>query len=180
MAEEKEESTEKEVKPKKPLNLSFLLLILNTIGTLILGGVVYYTKFIYKKPVITESQELEKLKAQIKKYNVPENKQVIVFEQQTINLATSYGTPHYITISIGVECRDEQVAANLNALKPIFNDRLIKILGQKSVDELNTVQGKLILKTDLLNAFNELIHKYAKESPEVPITEIYFNTYILQ
>ncbi|HRK02222.1 MAG TPA: flagellar basal body-associated FliL family protein, partial [Oligoflexia bacterium] len=132
-----------------------------------------YTKLLFKRPVITEESELQKKLEESHRPLVPEQKPTVDFEQLMVNIAMTSGKAHYATIAWAVECRDDEVKRMVEEKKDLFVDRVISTLGKRQITELNTIQGKLLLKTELMGKFNEL-------TKPAGITDIYFNTFILQ
>lgn len=176
MAEEKEggaEEAEAAAAPKKPLDKKLLFLIGNAVVTMAALGTLVYTKLLFKRPPITEEAELQKKVENAHSIDAPKARPIVTFDQLMVNIAMTSGKAHYATVAWAVECRDEEVQRMVEDRKDLFMDRVISTLGKRQITELNTIQGKLLLKTELLSKFNEL-------TKPAGITDIYFNTFILQ
>ncbi len=175
MAEEEEEGEEGKAKTKKKLNLSpqLLLVLGNTVLVLAALGAAIYTKILYEKPTITETKELRKKQEESKSAGTPSQRPVVTFDQILINIAMTSGKSHYATIIMSLECRDGQAEVLARTKKDIITDRLITMLGKKQITELNTVQGKMLLKTTLIREFNTLLTPGS-------IVHIYFPNFVLQ
>lgn len=159
--------------PKKALDLQTLLLLGNTLLVLGALGTMVYTKLMYQRPPIVEEEELKKQVEEIKKPVVPAEKAIVSFDPMTINIAMAAGKAHFATVALSVECRDAALADNITAKKAQFLDMIITAVGKRQLAELNTIQGKLLLKTELMRLFNKLL-------PDGGITDIYFATFVLQ
>lgn len=189
--------------PTHPQKFSFLfsdktltlVITFNSLIALGLVGLTYYTKFIYKKPALTEAQERERLK-QVASSQIPSSKSsMISFDPITVNLLPSYPPPqkmgevtqtsepkpHFITLGLSLEIRDENQKTTLNTLKPFFLDELIQLLGKRTFEELITVQGRYILNSQIIDHMNRIIEKKAQTPPHRSwITHAYFTQFIVQ
>lgn len=158
-------------------------LILGLVNTLVIAGVLglfVYTKMVYKRPPITESQERKRLASTQQKVEVVHNqkKGIVPLDAITANL-DPYNTPdgkqkmHYIAMSLAVEVRSEQEVHKFDAIKPIVLDQILQQLGKKTFEDLNQVQGRYLFRSLIIDATNA----YLKEPV---ITEIYFTDFLLQ
>lgn len=165
-------------KSGKKLSLEMILVLANTLGVIAALGTFVYTKVLYEKPPIIETDELEKKKEELKTPAIPQEKEIVKFDQiQMINIAMSEGKSHFATVHISVECRDSSIAGLIQAKKTILIDKFISLIGKKHFRELNSIQGKLIFKNELIREFTVLL------GPEVgaaPITDLFFSDFILK
>lgn len=159
--------------PKRKLDTQSKLVLLNTLFVLAALGTLAYTKLLYKKPVIEEHVELEKKQEEAKAAPEPTERPLVKFDQMTINIAMTSGKAHYATVAFAIECRDDAACANATEKKAILTDKLIAALGRRQLTELNTIQGKLLLKSELVRRFNEILSPGA-------VTDLYFSNFILQ
>ena len=189
--------------PNHPQKFSFLfsdktltlVITFNSLIALGLVGLTYYTKFIYKKPPITEATERERLK-QIESSQIPPSKSgMITFDPITVNLLSSYPPSqkmtevtqtseqksHFITLGLALEIRDENQKKTLYTLKPFFLDELIQLLGKRTFEELITIQGRYILNSQIVHHMNRIIEKKTQTPPSGSwITHAYFTQFIVQ
>lgn len=180
-AEAEGEEGEEAAKPAKRrirIDPKVVLPLLNTALVLAAAGTLTYTKLLYKKPVISEYDELAKQKEELKKPEKPIEKSLVNFEQMTINIAPTSGKAHFATIKFSIEVRDADASKAATLLKDAMTDKLIASLAKKQLSELNTIQGKLLLKAELLREFNALLSAAAQISAGV--TDVYFSAFILQ
>jgi len=159
--------------------LPLLLALLNTVALLGALGVFAYTKLLFKRPAITEQSERERL-AEIHASPLPAAQPALVdFAKVTINLSSPTPKQHYVTLAFAVELRDERWKGTLEMLKPHVMDRILSMLGKKLPSELTTVQGRYVLRTQILEHANELMAKEAK-TREVFASNVYFSEFIVQ
>jgi flagellar FliL protein len=159
--------------PKAKLSPQTLFVLVNMLLMLAALGMLVYTKLLYKKPEIIEETELEKKKEELGKPLPLAEKSLMAFEQVTVNIAMTQGKAHYATIAFSLELRDAEAAAIAKAKKAMIVDKMLQALAKRQVTELNTIQGKLLLKTQLMTEYNEVISPGA-------VTDIFFSNFILQ
>ena len=106
------------------------------------------------------------------------------------------GKLHYATLAFSLEIRDAEKKDVLEELRPILNDRIIGMVGRKSPAELSTVQGRYVLRSQIIEAANELVEKTKIPSsvsksrkkkllgpappPEPLVTNLFFSQVIVQ
>lgn len=182
MAEEQTGGEGEAAAPAKPKfklpPMGMLLAVINTVFVLIALSTVVYTKMLYKRPTIDEDVEFKKMADAAKLPEAGSEKALFNFDQMTVNIAQTSGKAHFVTIAFSVECRDSETASAVKQLKSQLTDKVIASLAKRQITELNTIQGKLLLKTELMRVFNEILNGSAK----IPagITDIFFANFILQ
>ena len=182
MAEENLESgTEGEAQASaspKPSKLPLLLVLLNTLAILGALGLMFYTQMVYKRPTITESAERKKLEDTEKEILVGEPGQ-IAFEKMTVNIKPAEATPgnpkklHYASFAFHMEFRDLSDQQNFETVRTKFMDQLIEHIGRKTFKELTSVQGRYLLRAELVDVGNALIGKPV-------IQQLYFSEFLVQ
>jgi flagellar basal body-associated protein FliL len=158
--------------------LVLIIAIVNTVALLAGVGVLAYTRLIFKRPAITEPAERQRL-ANLHASPRPEGKPgLLAFEPMTVNIASSPVNPkpapgtseqiegklHYANIGFSLELRDESRKDEIEALRPVIVDRFLSLVGRKSFHELTTVQGRYILREQVLAMVNGL-HARPPEAP---------------
>jgi len=159
--------------PKRKIELQTLLVLLNSLLVLAAVGTAVYTKLMFEKPPLVEEVELEKKKDELKTPATPVDKVMVAFDPMTVNVATTSGKAHFATLGFAVECRDQGAGELVQAKKAILLDKIVQTLGKRQVTQLNTIQGKLLLKTDLIRQFNSELEAGA-------VTDLYFSSFVLQ
>jgi flagellar basal body-associated protein FliL len=129
-------------------------------------GLLAYTKLIFKRPPITESAERERLaKRKAKMEKAPTVPGLVAFEPVTVNIkpvqpkTSGEAVLRYAKIGFALELKDGSKKGEIEELKPVFMDKLMSLLGRKSYSDLTTVQGRFLVRTEIMDAINELIQK---------------------
>jgi len=76
-----------------------------------------------------------------------------------------------IKIELGLEGQDTQ--KEIEKKLPKIRDSLLMLLSSKSVEEISTLQGKLILKNEIINRINSILNTGH-------ISAVYFTEFIIQ
>ena len=173
--------------------LPILLALVNTLAILGVVGLAVYTKLIYKKPKVTEAQERARLKAVASAPKPIPTPAMIEFEQMTVNIAPSLtpaaateGNPgggkpkmHYLTMAFTVQIKDDKIKAKVEELRPRIMDKMLAILSRKQLQDLSTVQGRWLLRSQFLEITNDLLKEDLK-STDAHATELFFTQFIVQ
>ncbi len=147
-----------------------ILLLVNTIVVVGALGVMVYTRMLFERPKITEGAERQRL---LQTKNSEQKKPTILidFPKFTVNIKSNPAVPrstpgteqqiggkfHYVTIAFQVELRDPARAEIFESLRPIFMDKLLGILGRKAYHQLTHVQGRYVLRSQILQLANKLM-----------------------
>lgn len=180
MSEKKEEGSAAAPaapKAKKPPLIAILLLI----NSLAAAGAVFMLlqKMNYKRPPITEAAESEKLRKKLKKPKPVGPPGSLAFQPVTINLAASEAGSggdnkvHYATLAFAISTIDAGAASKLETIRPLLQDKMISMVGKRDYQDLTSVQGRYMLRTQL----RELANQLAKEAL---VTEVYFTEFVVQ
>jgi flagellar basal body-associated protein FliL len=166
----------------KPSKLPLLLALLNTLTILAAVGALVYTRILFKRPKITEESErarIEAMKAAKPAKSVIPG--IVVFDSTTINIASTPVHPkaadststnpsqrlggklHYATVGFTLEVRDGSRKGEVEAIRPLITDQFLTIMGKKQFHELNSVQGRYVLKTQVIELANDLLVKHKGE-----------------
>lgn len=156
--------------PKSKPNLQTILVLANTVLVLVAVGATVYTKLLYERPAIVEEVELQKKVEEIKEPEAPPERGVVKFDNMMINLLPTKGVTYYVSMTFAVETRDAEATSIVKAKKALFVDKVINLLGKRQATDLNTIQGKLMLKTELIREFNTI-------APPGGIVDFYFTDF---
>jgi flagellar FliL protein len=175
MAEEKTENKEVAASPPSGggSKLALLLSVVNLLLVLGIGAVVFM-QFQKDKHVETvadinpqdnshqEPAEGAKAEGGEKKDSaaaVPKStSQVITFEQFTVNLSTSAGTPpRFARVVIAVEVASTETATELNQKTPQVRNAILDLFNSKRPSDLQTGEGRNFLKEEIRNALNSFL-----------------------
>ena len=164
------ESANDEIPPKKSF---FKFIVLGTI-VIILGAGGYMgwrlygkgeTGGIKEKPPAEESSTKEK-KEEIR-INCP-------LETFIVNLMDQTGLgKRYLKVDIMLEVGNEEAKNMVGSFKPQLRDAILLLLSSQSFNEINTVDGKLGLKQELLLRVNQVFG-------EPIVQRIYFTEFVVQ
>jgi flagellar basal body-associated protein FliL len=178
--------------PKKALPIGVILGALNVVAVLGVAGLIYYTRVLHKRPPITEIQEREKVLAQAARVEPADRTlQFVKFEPMTVNLkstdvvrpsegsAPSSYTLHYANFAFTVQAIGSDAETRLNAKKTEFIDELLRYLGNTSHEELSTVQGRYILRTEMAAMLNRHVTG-GKREVEPIVLDVFFTEFTVQ
>lgn len=163
MAEEEEEKKDKEEEEeeeeKKPKGKISIVGVIFFFLYLIVGGgafgLVYMTLVMNKKVVPTEQKEKA---VYIDEKNNIDDLALNLFPLETflINLKGPEGEDH-LKLTIQLEVFNQDVVEELTMKIPIIRDAVISYLVEKNREQLDSVQDKLFLKTQLTNLVNKML-----------------------
>ena len=146
----------------------------NSLIVLAAVGLLAYTKLVYKRPVITESGEREKIKKAHELPPIPVKPLLMNFDPQTVNIESNPFAPkaadgtstqlqgklHYATLGFSLEVRDEKQKNMMEELRPVIMDLVLNDLGHKKFQELNNFEGRDLLKSQLVDQINDLANAH--------------------
>lgn len=171
--------------PSGPSKAPMLLALVNTLAILAAVGTLYYTKIMYKRPEITEAAERKRLEAAhirkaVTEATAPDS---VVFGPVTVNIE-SYPAPqqtaatdegeghgaikgklHYVTLAFAIEIVDGGQKAAVEEVRPVIMDQLLTRLAHKPFHELTTVQGRYVLRTQIMELVNRLTQLLPSHPP---------------
>lgn len=186
MAEDKaEDKPAGDAQPKKPLNFPLILAAANGLFVLAVLGFAAYSKLVFKRPAITEQQERAKLSSNV--LQKKEEPGTVKFDQVTVNIASHPKNPegapgserqlqgklHYVTFEFTLEIRNKDKAHKIDEIREVYMDEILSTIGRKSFDELNSVQGRFLFRTQL----QDIANRHLKDTL---VTNAYFTNYVLQ
>jgi flagellar protein FliL len=147
----------------------YALVALNLILMVSAMSYIYYIKFVYKRPIVTEKSakaEIDEKKdgtAEIIEYKL---------DPFTVNMSKAKGKRYvnakFDLIAVNWETRDE-----LDKKVDKIRDAIIKILDDKYPEELITVQGKLFLKDQIVTEVNRILSRGS-------IKEVFIESFLIQ
>jgi len=163
MAEEKEEvkDTEKvHATPKKSkLKLIIIAVVVMLIGA---GGIYGYSKYNKGKEEKAETKTTEKTSI------------VIPLNSFVVNLMDKQGVgKRYLKITMQLEVRKEEDKLLIENYNAQIRDTSLLLLSSQSLKEINTMEGKLELKQNLLSRMNQILG-------DGVVRRIYFTEFVVQ
>lgn len=179
------------------LNLSPALLVVAVNSLVAMGaiGFLAYAKLVYKRPVITEHGERARIEKSRMLPAPLATPGTLVFDPMVVNIESAPANPkpldntsqqiegkyHYATVGFVLELRDVAKKDIVEEARPLVVDKFLSLIGRKSFKDLTTVQGRYLLKTQLLDGVNQLINERSGlAAKDALVTNIYFTQFIVQ
>ena len=154
--------------------------LVNTVAIAAVLGLIIYTRVLYKRPQITEEKERAKIAQKATEAPVEDRSKRVLYplDTVTVNLDSYTGADgkpksHFASLTLTLEIRRDRDRAKLDASKPVIMDKVIQIVGKKTYEELNQVQGRYVFKSQVIDESNE----YMKEPI---VTEVFLTDFMLQ
>ncbi len=171
MAAEKSEKTEGQ--EKKPKDLKQLLVlaffVLNIVVMFGSAFMIYKIKILDKRALITE----ESLATEMAEDRLKREKSDIrfTFEPFTINLDDR--PRKLVNTTIQLEFLDEEGYVEIVEKTPKARDEIVKIINGKKFTDIETIQGKLFLKDQIMASMNKILQKGT-------VKDVYFEDFVVQ
>lgn len=166
MAEKTEETAESGGSKK------MLFIIIGGVVLLLLigGGVAFFLLSGKEPPPEEQDPGLQVPVPDLK----PESKigPMVNIEEFIVNIISA-DTPHYVKASLTVELDNEDVMAEVEQRMPQVRDAVLLLIGNKTFEELQDLQGKRQLKAELTSRINSFLVKGKVKS-------IYFTNFVVQ
>jgi len=136
------------------------LIIIIAAGVVLLlgiGAAVYF--LVLKKP--EPPPEDVKKNAQVEMIQPPADQQtdigpMVDIKQFIVNIISEEGT-HYVKASLTLELNSDTAVEEVNKRMPQIRDAVLLLIGNKTIEELQDLQGKKQLKAELKNKINSFI-----------------------
>jgi len=137
---------------KKLIIIIAIVLVLLLAG----GGAAVYFLFL-KKPPPEEEQPNE----QVEMVQKPEKEEVAIgpmveIKEFIVNIISEEGT-HYVKASLTLELNDEAVQEEVEKRMPQIRDAVLLLIGNKTFEELQDLQGKKQLKAEIKSKINSFL-----------------------
>lgn len=169
MAEKKDAPVEKSGGSKKKL---FIIIGAVIIALLICGGGGAWWFLLRDKPVDKDAQD------PAQQVQVPAIGQtatigpMVNIEEFIVNIISG-DAAHYVKASLTVELDNEQVKTEVEQRMPQMRDAILLLIGNKTYEELQDLQGKKQLKAELLSTVNSFLQTGK-------VVSIYFTNFVVQ
>jgi len=177
------ENTEVEVKKSGGSNV--LLIVVASVLFLILigGGVAGYLLLNEDEEVLADAnkavatqqvvqQKKQETTKSVRSTNYAQIGQMYPMDQFVVNLYSESGG-RYLKTSMNFEISGEELAAELDAKKPLIRDIIIKALSAKTYEEISTIKGKENLKDEIVMNVNEVLS-------DGKVNNIFFTDFVIQ
>ncbi|MEZ4598792.1 MAG: flagellar basal body-associated FliL family protein [Syntrophotaleaceae bacterium] len=97
---------------------------------------------------------------------------MVDIEPFIVNILDPDGT-RYLKAAITLEVQDETKSEAVKQRMPQVRDAILLLMGNKTFNELSDLQGKLQLRSELLDRLNEILGKDS-------VQKIYFTDFVVQ
>ena len=167
MAEKKEDPAEKKGSKKK----LFIIIGGVVVVLLICAGAAAF--FFLKKDQPTEEEADPG--SQVPVPNLAQQAEIgpmVNIDEFIVNIISA-DTPHYVKASLTVELSNEAVKEEVEQRMPQMRDAVLMLIGNKTYEELQDLQGKRQLKAELSNKMNSFLQAGNVKS-------IYFTNFVVQ
>ncbi len=150
------------------------LIIIIVAGVLLLGviGAAVWLLFLKPEPPPPEEEDPGR------KVPVPaiseENKvgPMVNIDEFVVNIISA-DTPHYVKTSLTLELTDEAVKIEVEERMPQIRDAILLLIGNKTYEELQDLEGKKQLKAELISRINSFLQTGT-------VKAVYFTNFVVQ
>ncbi|WP_319548134.1 flagellar basal body-associated FliL family protein [Desulfogranum marinum] len=167
MAEQEAKTTEEEGGGKKKL----IIIIAAALVVLLGAGAAAYFLFLKKDPLPEEdaNKQVEMIQPEVDDAEIGP---MINIEEFIVNII-SEDTAHYVKASLTLELTNEKVLEEATKRMPQIRDAVLLLIGNKTFEELQDLQGKKQVKAELKNRINTFL-KTGK------VKSIYMTDFVVQ
>jgi flagellar FliL protein len=114
--------------------------------------------------------------AAVEEIPVEEEENVIgplyTLDTMIVNLA-DHGGKRYLRVTMALELSDPEAATTIESRLPQVRDAILMILPTKTYDEVSTTEGKIALRSEVMEKINSLMTKGR-------VNNIYFTEFVVQ
>ncbi len=175
MADEEKKAQEQEEPKKKGGFLKILIIVIVAMLIGAGGGFFAYKMFFAKPaPIPTDNASQTAKKPQAPPV-IPKKNEIlpmIDLDPFIINLADK-DTRRYLKVKMSLEVSDKKVEDEIKKRMPEIRDIITLLLSSKTYADLSTIDGKLALKTEIVNRLNSVIISGR-------VTNVFFTEFVIQ
>ncbi len=109
--------------------------------------------------------------------NMPEEEEAAMgplysLDTMIVNLA-DHGGKRYLRVTMALELSDPEVTLTIESRLPQVRDAILTVLPTKTYEDVGTTEGKIALRTEIMEKINELITVGS-------VKNIYFTEFVVQ
>ena len=151
---------EKTQEPEKPKSKKMLFIIIGLV--VVLGGAVGGYMYMQSSAEARRIQEAEaKRPENILKKQLMERKEnappiYVPLEEMIVNLP-GRGGEHYLQAKIVLRTNDSATEGKIKNFMPVIRDKIITVLSSRQMQELATVEGKVMMAREIALVINSII-----------------------
>ena len=180
--EEKKDESNKDKNEEKDNGggnkLILIIIVVLLLLLLIIGGAVAYFLLASDEEQTPEQQQNSGKKSEQKVENTQKDSEsleigpIYPLAPFTVNLKSS-GATRYLKCTLNLEIDAPETQPELDKMKPLIRDMIIRILSSKTVPEISTAKGKEKLKEEIKKNLNPKI-------ATGEIRNVYFTAFVIQ
>lgn len=142
-------------------------MLLSTVSAI---GILIYSGYIYKKPLISDRAQKKQLieDSRLKSFIPP-----IKLDKLIINLSSKRSKLKFLDIQIHALAFEAATADTIPGVQAQINDAIIQVASRMSPPELNSITGKMLLENRLIKRINKILG--GKK-----IKDLYFTKFVIQ
>ncbi len=177
--DQENEQGEGEKKARKPLSAKAKLIIWIVAGLIVIGGSVVGTLFLLgffdggDEEVTGEEEEV----AEAVVDNKPAPAMYFPIKPAFIVNFPSRGRQRYLQVEVTVLTRDMEVFNAMQTHSPLIKNRLVMLFGGEVYEELQTDEGKELLRQKARDALQEIMQQ---EIGKPGVEEVLFTNFVMQ
>lgn len=149
--------------------LGFLFAALN-LGVLGFGLFLVYSSTLGVKTAETTEAEA---KVEVEKFEESLRGDPVVYTMETFNTNLDGLPRRLVRLEVNLEMLDEEGFEEVISMAPQARDSITRIINSKSFNDIESVQGKLHLKNQIMGELNAFLDKGS-------IKNVYFSEFIVQ
>ncbi len=172
MAEKKADKPEE---PKKGGKKKLIVIVAAALVLLLAGGGAGYYFLVFKPKQEEAKRKEEESKAASLIKPVPEEAKIgpmVEIKEFVVNIIGS-DTPHYVKASLSLELDKDTTTDEVNKRMPQIRDAILLLIGNKTFEELQDIQGKNQVKAELKSKINSFL-KTGK------VNNVYLTDFVVQ
>ncbi|MCB9061023.1 MAG: flagellar basal body-associated FliL family protein [Halobacteriovoraceae bacterium] len=152
--------------------LDKIILILALLATVAAAGVHVYTNMIFSRPSPIEEIERRKFEKELATHEIIQG---LAIEDMIINLRGETKRLRFLNLTVNIvpfEKNDVELFGD-NTNRPYIQDMIIRLAGDMSPEDLNSISGKLIFEDKIKTAIDDYFKRPA-------VKEIFFTKFVVQ
>ncbi len=146
-----------------------LIIIIAVVLILLIGGGIGAYMFLGGKEEKKISPEEEQAALELQANQVGP---MVNIDSFIVNISDDQES-RYLKATITIEVDTEEASMELNQRMPQLKDAILLLIGNKTFNELNDLQGKIQLRAELINKINSILFKGK-------VKRIYFTDFVVQ
>ncbi|MCB9026707.1 MAG: flagellar basal body-associated FliL family protein [Bdellovibrionaceae bacterium] len=162
---------DEEIKEKKDLGkiLGLAFVVLDLVVVSIGAYLVYASTLGFKKPSVSN----EELNKELIEFQASLQNKPIVYTLDTFNTNLEGIPRRFLRVQVNLEMLDEEGYEEVIDLGAEARDSIIKILNTKQFNDIDSIQGKLHLKNQIIAQINSFLQRGV-------VKNVYFSEFVVQ